>query len=135
MAYYVVADCARARYLDTVSGTRIDSRRRVGFKLMRLMRDGSARSLFINRAGSRPVGVWLDAEDHPTSGYAHRPGWHIMPTPEAPHLSERGRAWFRVEFEGWREFERPASQGGRWFLADRMRIIGPAAAAEQGRLF
>lgn len=93
------------------------------YKLMRLRRDGSLGPLFINTKQIVPLGVWLDAEDHPTPGYARRPGWHVAPTPNAPHLSTKGRVWVQVEVEGVRELPRPACQGGVWWLADRMKAV------------
>jgi len=97
--------------------------RRLGWKLFRLRADGTLGPLFINSTLCVPVGKWLWAEDHPTDGYAHRPGWHVLPLRRAPHLSMRGRVWARVEIEHFVEHKRPANQGGRWFLARRMRVL------------
>ena len=63
----------------------------VAYKLLRVRRDLTLGPLFINRTQVIPIGVWLPAEDHPTVGYAHRPGWHAAPNPIAPHLSTKGR--------------------------------------------
>jgi hypothetical protein len=98
------------------------------YKLLRKRRDGSLGPLFINRKQVIPYGEWLPAENHPTKGFAVRPGWHCAPTPEAPHLKtelrngER-RVWCEVSVEQFTEYARPASQGGKWLLAERMRII------------
>ena len=100
---------------------------KVAYKLLRRRRDGSLGPLFINRRQRIPVGAWLPAEDIPTKGYAHRPGWHCCCQPYAPHLSERGRVWYVVELEGVRMMRRPASQGGTWYLAEKMCVIGPYA--------
>jgi len=97
--------------------------RRKAYKLLRLRKDGTLGPLFINRRQVIPVGQWLQAEDHPTKGYAHRPGWHCTAKPEAPHLSKKGRVWCLVEIEDYSEFRRPESQGGLWFLANHMRVI------------
>ncbi len=43
--------------------------------------------------------------------------------PVAPHLTEKGRAWYKVEIEDFTEQKRPENQGGLWFLANRMKII------------
>lgn len=94
-----------------------------GFKLFRLMKDGSLAPLFINKKQRIPVGEWLDAEDHPTKGFAHRPGWHCCLKPEAPHLSNKGRVWCEIEFDNYELFDRPASQGGQWVLAKKMKVI------------
>ncbi len=93
------------------------------YKLLRVRKDGTIGPLFINARQRIPVGVWLDAEDHPTKGYAHRPGWHCTLKPVAPHLSTRGRTWYRVEVEGIRRYARPESQGGTWVLAERMKLV------------
>ena len=71
------------------------------------------------------IGEWMDAEDHPTNGYAHRPGWHCTQHPKAPHLSEKGRSWYQVEIDDYEILNRPRAQGGIWFLAKRMRILDP----------
>ena len=101
---------------------------RIAYKLCKRRHDGSLGSLFINARRRLPVGQWMDAEDHPTRCYAHRPGWHCTIAPEAPHLAlhpKNGprRVWCRVEVDDVETFERPASQGGQWLLAKRMRIL------------
>jgi hypothetical protein len=94
-----------------------------GYKLFRETRTG-LRSLFIDRRRPLPVGEWLTAEDKPTKGYAHRPGWHVLSTPSAPHLSPKGRVMRQVEMRGITgTFERPASQGGIWYTANEIRIL------------
>lgn len=97
---------------------------RKAYKLFRLRPDGSLGPLFIDRHLVVPVGEWLPAECHPTKGFAVRPGWHCTAKPEAPHLSPKGRVWCEVEIEEYRPVERPASQGGVWYLAERMRVVG-----------
>ncbi len=88
------------------------------FKLLRQRKDGTLGPLFINARQRIPLGEWLLAEDHPTKGFAHRPGWHCTTTPEAPHLSMKGRVWCRVQLGGTvTEHQRPESQGGMWLLA------------------
>jgi len=96
------------------------------FKLLRLRKDGTLGSLFINRKQIIPVGVWLRAEYHPTKGYAVRPGWHAAPRPEAPHLGTKGRVWMRVEVADFEELPRPKSQGGTWLIAQWMRVMANA---------
>jgi hypothetical protein len=95
----------------------------IAYKLFRRRKDGSLGPLFINRCQRVPVGVWLDAEAHPTSGFAFRPGWHCVARPVAPHLSTRGRVWCKVRVQGVRRFSRPESQGGTWLLADRIKVL------------
>lgn len=89
------------------------------------MKNGDIKPLFINKSKALPLNIWMDAENHPTKGYAIRKGWHCTLTPEAPHLSMRGRAWYQVEIDDYEYYNRPESQGGTWVLAQRMRIIKP----------
>lgn len=96
------------------------------YKLFKVRKDGSIGPLFINASQRIPIGEWLDAEDHPTKGFAHRPGWHATATPEAPHLSPVGRKWFKVQLQGARELIRPGIQGGTWYLADKMKVVEEA---------
>lgn len=93
------------------------------YKLLRVRHDGSLGPLFINRRQRIALNQWLPAEDHPTEGYAHRPGWHACLEPRAPHLSKRGRRWFKVQVKDYRIEQRPASQGGSWVLAQRMKVV------------
>lgn len=93
------------------------------YKLMRLRKNGTLGSLFINKRDVIPIDVWLEAEDHPTKGYAHRSGWHCTFKPVAPHLSLKNRVWVEVEVEDFEVFERPISQGGKWILAKQMKVI------------
>ena len=95
------------------------------YKLMRVRKDDSIGSLFINRKDRIPMGVWLSAESHPTKGYANRKGWHATSKPTAPHLSMHGRAWFEVEINNFIPFKRPKSQGGLWWIAQEMKIVKP----------
>ena len=94
-----------------------------GYKLFRVRKDGTIGPLFINQRQRINVGEWMDAEDHPTKGYAHRPGWHATLEPVAPHLCERGRVWCEVRMTGIRRFKRPQSQGGTWVLANRLKVV------------
>ena len=95
----------------------------IAYKLFRERKDGTLGPLFINAKMRVPIGQWLPAEDHPTKGYAHRPGWHATLQPIAPHLSTKGRVWVKVEIEDYRKFDRPQSQGGTWVLAKRMKVL------------
>jgi hypothetical protein len=96
------------------------------YKLFRQHKDGSISPLFINRRLRVPLGEWLPAEDHPTPGYAHRSGWHVTSRAHAPHLSKHRRRWYIVEIEQFERIVRPKSQGGVWYLAQRMRVVAPA---------
>jgi len=95
----------------------------LGYKLFRVRKDGSIGSLFIDRRAILPCGAWLKARRIPTKGFAVRPGWHATARPVAPHLSKRGRRWFKVELHGVTQVERPKSQGGAWYLAKWMKIL------------
>ena len=102
----------------------------IAFKLLKVRRDGSIGPLFINASARLPIGEWMQAEDHPTKGFAHRPGWHCTLRPEAPHLAMRlkpgqRREWFVVQLDGVEFHTRPQAQGGRWALAQQMKILGP----------
>lgn len=99
------------------------------FKLFRLRRDGSIGPLFINARQRVPVGAWMPAEyHHRNAGFKYRAGWHCTSRPHAPHLSPKGRVWMEVEIGTHEVIKRPASQGGVWYLAESMRVIGPAVA-------
>jgi hypothetical protein len=95
----------------------------IAYKLFKLRKNGTIGPLFINRKQVVPIGVWLEAESFPTKGYALRPGWHTTATPEAPHLSMKGRVWAEVEIEGYYRFDRPKYQGGYWLIAERMKVV------------
>ena len=96
------------------------------YKLFRQRRDGSLGPLFINRQQRIPLGEWMEAEDHPTPGFAHRPGWHATFKPHAPHLKmqpkgDSGRVWVEGEAEDYDTYDRPESQGGLWVLAQKLK--------------
>lgn len=98
------------------------------YKLFRVRKDGTIGPLFINRSQVIPIGETLQAEAHPTKGFAFRPGWHCTLRPEAPHLKEslksgEVRAWFEVEITGPTYYNRPESQGGTWVLAETLKVI------------
>jgi len=94
------------------------------WKLFRLMKDGSIKPLFIGKTEALPIGEWMPAKDIPTSGFAHRPGWHCTTVPFAPHLkdTDNRRIWLEVVIEDFDKFQRPQSQGGTWVLAKKMYI-------------
>ena len=99
----------------------------IAYKLFTERKDGTLGPLFINRTQRVPIGEWVDAECHPTKGYAVRPGWHCTSKPIAPHLKEEPvsgkRVWVKVEIDDYEELHRPENQGGLWFIANRMRVI------------
>jgi hypothetical protein len=79
--------------------------------------------LFINKTERLKRGVWLEAKCYPTDGYKVRPFWHCTKYPIAPHLTIKGRVWVMVEMENYTEFNRPVFQGGKWFLAKKIKIL------------
>jgi len=95
----------------------------IAYKLFTLRADGSIGPLFINKSKRIPFGVWMWSEDHPTPGYAHRPGWHVLPEPYAPHLAERKRVWAKVGIKHFVTIPRPKIQGGEWYLSRRMKVL------------
>ena len=96
------------------------------YKLFRVRKDGTLGPLFINCRQRIPIGHPLVSESHPTKGYALRPGWHVCSTKYAPHLSKKGRKWFKVDIQGWTLHQRPKCQGGLWYTANVMTVLGAA---------
>lgn len=94
------------------------------YKLFRVRKDGTLGPLFINRRQRLPINRWVVAEEHETKGYKFRPYWHCTSKAIAPHLSVKGRKWFRIEMKGFTNFNRPKSQGGLWYLAKKIKILG-----------
>ena len=94
----------------------------IGWKLFRQMKDGSIASLFIDKKKRYTPGIWYNAENHPTKGFKVRPGFHVCVSPNAPHLSEKGRVWKMVVIDDVEMLERPMSQGGYWYLAQKMMV-------------
>lgn len=100
----------------------------IAYKLVRKRRNGSLGPLFINRKQVLALGKPLVAESHPTKGFAVRPGWHCTAKPVAPHLklnlkNGEQRVWVRVEIRNFETIQRPVSQGGKWYLAKRIRFL------------
>lgn len=96
----------------------------IAYKLVRKLKDGSLSPLFINKRMRIKLGETYVAECHPTKGFAVRPGWHCTSKPVAPHLSEKNRVWVKVDIEDWTVHNRPESQGGIWFTANKIKFIG-----------
>lgn len=96
----------------------------IAYKLFSQKKDGSIGPLFINKRLRLEIGKWYKSELHETKGFKVRKGWHCCPTPDAPHLSMKGRVWKKVELGGiiFNEM-RPESQGGLWYLAEKMKVL------------
>lgn len=79
------------------------------YKLFEMDRFGNLYPLFIDKKTIYPIGKWIHAENHPTKGFAKRPGIHCGEICSAPWLmsangtykSQRGKTWKRV----WCEVE------------------------------
>lgn len=95
----------------------------IAYKLCRQLKNGEITPLFINKQFKIPFNEWLNAESHPTKGFKLRPFWHCTSQPIAPHLSEKGRVWVKLEIDDYEEFKRPNNQGGLWFLASRVKFL------------
>ena len=93
------------------------------YKLFRKRKDGTLGPLFIGSKQRIPVGKWVEAEDIPTKGYAHRPGWHSGRRPQADHLTEIGRVWAEVQIKDFYVFERPKHQGGEWLISKWLKVV------------
>ena len=95
----------------------------LAYKLFRQLKNGQIAPLFINKTLRLESDTWYLAELHPTPGFAVRKGFHVTAQPHAPHLSMKGRVWKKVEIEEYTELNRPESQGGKWYLANKMKIL------------
>lgn len=95
----------------------------IAYKLLTKRKDGSLGPLFIGRKQRIEPGRWYVSESIPTPGYQIRPGWHCAPAPYAPHLTEKGRVWCKVEIGIHYKIKRPKSQGGAWYLSRLMKVI------------
>lgn len=94
----------------------------IAYKLVRILKDGTISSLFINKKDRLKFDEWLIAESHQTKGFSFRKGWHCTSKPIAPHLSMKNRVWVEVQIEEFETIKRPESQGGLWFIAQKMKI-------------
>ena len=79
------------------------------YKLFEMDTQNNLYPLFIDKHTSYPIGEWIYAENHPTKGFAARPGLHCGMICSAPWLmsadgtykSQRSKYWKRV----WCEVE------------------------------
>lgn len=95
----------------------------IAYKLFRVKKDGHITSLFINKSKNLIKGRWLKARRYVTKGFAAREGWHSLPQPFAPHLTNKGREWYKVEIKWFVKENRPKNQGGQWFSSRYMKIL------------
>lgn len=95
----------------------------IAYKLFRRKKTGELTSLFINKNEVYNFDVWMEAKSYPTPGFAVRPFWHCTSKPSAPHLSMKNRVWVKIEMDGVTEFKRPESQGGLWYLAQKIKLL------------
>ena len=102
----------------------------LAYKLFRKKKNGELTSLFIDKKRELPLEWMLDAKLNPTKGFAERFGWHCLKYPIAPHLSKKGRVWCVVRMVGATEIQRPEAQGGIWYLAKHIEILGEIAVKE-----
>lgn len=101
------------------------------YKLVRKLKDGSLKPLFIGKDKPFVIGEKMKCEYLPTKGFAPRSvddnqsgGWHCCFQPVAPHLAEtlktgEERVWLECEAEGTtKTYHRGEHQGGDWILAE-----------------
>lgn len=98
----------------------------IAYKLFRVRKDGTLGPLFIHRKQriDADLPLWLKSQPHRTRGFTFRPGWHCCSKPLTPHLSMKGRKWFVIQITDYKRHHRPAAQGGLWFTAKWMRVLG-----------
>ena len=98
----------------------------IAYKLVRI-KNNKLYSLFINNKKEIPIGTWMKAECYPTVGFDIREGWHCCFKPIAPHLkmnlsNGEKRVWVECEVNNYSVYNRPETQGGKWLLADYIKI-------------
>ena len=82
---------------------------KICYKLFEMDTENNLYPLFIDKNTAYPIGEWIYAENHPTKGFAARPGLHCGEICSAPWLmsadgtykSQRSKYWKRV----WCEVE------------------------------
>lgn len=100
----------------------------VAYKLVKLGKDGNIYPLFINKKVPFKLNEWMIAECFETKGFAIRTGFHCCFEMNAPHLKQElangeKRVWVEVEVDDFEVYARPTSQGGKWILANKMKIL------------
>ena len=117
------------------------------YKKVRILKDGNAYPLFIDKKKPFKFGSWMKAGFHPTKGFAPRSlgkdangeeigGWHCCYKPEAPHIADQlksgeTRVWMVCEAKGKsQKYDRPESQGGAWLLVEYLKPLRFLSDAE-----
>lgn len=98
----------------------------IAYKLFRVRADGTLGPLFIDATLRVPVGKIVRAKAVHKNGFKFRPGFHAVPKPYAPHLSKKGRRWYRVKLWDWHWEQRPKNHGSCWLVAKEMKVLRPA---------
>lgn len=106
----------------------------IAYKLFNVRKDGTLGPLFINRRQRILTGKVLRARVNRTKGFAVRKGWHSCALPFAPHLTPKGRRWYRVDILGWTVHKRSEREGSLWYTSSHMQVLGPISAEEQKAL-
>lgn len=100
----------------------------IAYKLFKERKNGTIGSLFINSKKIIEKNKWLKSEEHPTKGFAYRPGWHCCLRPIAPHIkinpkNKLKRVWYKILVNDISIYNRPESQGRSWILAKNMKVL------------
>ena len=96
----------------------------LAYKLCRIKKNGAITPLHIDKTRELVFDEWLPSEMHITSGFAIRQGWHCAPDPYVPHMEMETktdkRVWVEVFIDDFTPKVVPKSQGGMWYLAQRI---------------
>lgn len=114
-----------------------------GYKLFEF-KDGNLYPLFIDKANRVPAGKWIPAENHPTKGFAKRPGWNIGLIPDAPWLKSANgkyksrfakgeRVWCEVDYCAAIDYQKQAESEPKKCFTDRIPEDGYYTFRECGK--
>lgn len=116
-----------------------------GYKLFESDKSGNLYPLFIDSRNIVPVGKWIPAENHPTKGFAPRPGWHVGLIPDAPWLKKADgsygsrrfkhgqRVWCEVEYLDEIDYQAEAEATKKKCFTDRIPVNGCYVFRECGK--
>lgn len=99
------------------------------YKLFRKRKDGTLAPLFIGASMRVPVGEWLEAQDLPTKGFAHRPGWHAGLVPETHIKESENRVWCECRIKDFYPFQLNSKQK-EWQIAKWLKVVKELTDAE-----